>query len=67
MIRLTGWMRLRAEYGYLYGYGFSDGWKTTLGNNALDTELDTYELGGSAGKLSELSAPTMSLGLWFGF
>jgi hypothetical protein len=67
MFRLTSWMRLRAEYGYLYGYGFSDGWKTTLGNNALDTDLDTYELGGSAGKLSELSAPTMSLGLWFGF
>jgi len=67
MIRLTGWMRLRAEYGYLYGYGFSDGWKTTLGNNALDTEVDTYELVGSTGKMTELGAPTMSLGLWFGF
>ena len=67
MIRLTGWMRLKAEYGYLYGYGFSDGWKTTLGNNALDKEMESYELVGSAGKLSELSAPTMSLGLWFGF
>jgi len=67
MVKLTGWMRLRAEYGYLYGYGFSDGWKTTLGNNSLDTELDTYELVGSTGKMSELGAPTMSLGLWFGF
>jgi hypothetical protein len=67
MVKLTSWMRLRAEYGYLYGYGFSDGWKTTLGNSALDKEMDTYELGGSTGKLSELSAPTMSLGLWFGF
>lgn len=67
MFRLTSWMRLRAEYGYLYGYGFSDGWKTTLGNSAIDTNLETYELSGSAGKLSELSAPTMSLGLWFGF
>jgi len=67
MIKLTSWMRLRAEYGYLYGYGFSDGWKTTLGNNALDSELDTYELVGSNGKLSELGANTISLGLWFGF
>ncbi len=67
MLRLTSWMRLKAEYGYLYGYGFSDGWKTTLGNSTIDTNMETYELGGSAGKLSELSAPTMSLGLWFGF
>ena len=67
MIRLTGWMRLRAEYGYLYGYGFSDGWKTTLGNSSIDTDLDTYELIGSTGKMAELGAPTMSLGLWFGF
>ncbi len=67
MLRLTGWMRLKAEYGYLYGYGFTDGWKTTLGNTAVDTKVDTYELTGSTGKLSELSAPTLSLGLWFGF
>ncbi len=67
MIRLTGWMRLRAEYGYLYGYGFSDGWKTTLGNSSIDSDTDTYELKDSQGKLSELSAPTLSLGLWFGF
>jgi len=67
MVKLTGWMRLRAEYGYLYGYGFSDGWKTTLGNSSVDTNIDTYELSGSTGKLSELSAPTLSLGLWFGF
>ncbi len=67
MIRLTGWMRLRAEAGYLYGYGFSDGWKTTLGNSSIDSNIDTYELENSQGRLSELSAPTMSLGLWFGF
>ncbi|MCF7824428.1 MAG: PDZ domain-containing protein [Candidatus Marinimicrobia bacterium] len=67
MIRLTSWMRLKAEYGYLYGYGFNDGWKTTLGNNALDSKPDTYELVGSQGKLSELGTTTLSLGLWFGF
>ena len=67
MIRLTGWMRLKAEYGYLYGYGFTDGWKTTLGEAAMDTDVESYELAGSQGKQSELSAPTLSLGLWFGF
>ncbi|NQV41545.1 MAG: PDZ domain-containing protein [Candidatus Marinimicrobia bacterium] len=67
MIKLTGWMRLKAEYGYLYGYGFTDGWKTTLGDAAMDTEIESYELDGSQGKQSEISAPTMSLGLWFGF
>jgi len=67
MIKLTSWMRLRAEYGYLYGYGFSNGWKTTLGNGSFDTETDTYELVGSSGKLDELGTTTISLGLWFGF
>jgi len=67
MLRLTGWMRLKAEYGYLYGYGFSDGWKTTLGNSSLDATQETYELKGSSKMLSELGAPTLSLGLWFGF
>lgn len=67
MIKLTSWMRLKAEYGYLYGYGFTDGWKTTLGDATLETETESYTLGGSTGKQSELSAKTISLGLWFGF
>jgi len=67
MIRLTSWMRLRAEYGYLYGYGFTDGWNTTLGDAAMETETESYELNGSQDKLSELGANTISLGLWFGF
>lgn len=67
MLKLTGWMRLRAEYGYLYGYGFSDGWNTTLGNSSIEPSQETFELTGSTDKLSELGASTVSVGLWFGF
>ena len=65
MLRLTSWMRLKAEYGYLYGYAFSDGWKTTLGGGDLDEKKNAYELVGSPD--TELQANTISLGLWFGF
>ena len=65
MLKLTPWMRLKAEYGYLYGYSFSDGWNTTLGNGAIEIEKDSYELDGSPA--TELAASTISLGLWFGF
>ena len=65
MLKLTGWMRLKAEYGYLYGYAFSDGWKTTLGGGNLDEKQNSYELVGSPD--TELQASTLSLGLWFGF
>ncbi len=65
MLKLTSWMRLKAEYGYLYGYAFTDGWKTTLGGQSMDENKNSYELVGSPD--TELSAPTMSLGLWFGF
>ena len=67
MIRLTSWMRLKAEYGYLYGYPFYDGWKATLGNGDLDTNKDNYFVTGSEGKFNELGTSTVSLGLWFGF
>lgn len=65
MLKLTGWMRLKAEYGYLYGYAFNDGWKTTLGGGSLDDRDNSYELVGSPD--TELNASTVSLGLWFGF
>lgn len=65
MLRLTSWMRLKAEYGYLYGYSFTDGWNTTLGDVGVDVKKDTYELVGSP--TTELNAPSISLGLWFGF
>jgi len=65
MVKLTSWMRLKAEYGYLYGYAFSDGWKTTLGSGTVDVNQDSYELVGSPN--TELQASTISLGLWFGF
>jgi hypothetical protein len=65
MFKLTSWMRLKAEYGYLYGYAFTDGWKTTLGGGNLDERDNAYELVGSPD--TELQASTLSLGLWFGF
>ncbi len=65
MIKLTSWMRLKAEYGYLYGYSFADGWNTTLGTNNMETDAETYELAGSPN--TSLDASTISLGLWFGF
>ncbi|MEA3287563.1 MAG: PDZ domain-containing protein [Candidatus Marinimicrobia bacterium] len=65
MLKLTSWMRLKAEYGYLYGYSFSEGWNTTLGNSSVNIEQDSYELVGSPN--TALEASTISVGLWFGF
>ncbi len=65
MLKLTSWMRLKAEYGYMYGYPFSDGWKTTLEDGNMDSQKDTYQLAGSPN--TTLEASTVSLGLWFGF
>jgi len=65
MIRLTSWMRLKAEYGYLYGYSFTDGWKTTLDGNSIDNASETFVLNNSPD--TALDASTISLGLWFGF
>ena len=65
MLKLTSWMRLKAEYGYMYGYAFTDGWKTTLGGGNIEDKRDSYELVGSPD--TELQASTVSLGLWFGF
>ena len=65
MLRLTDWMRLRAEYGYLYGYSFDTGWNTIVESEDYDWGRETYELNGSPD--TKLEAPTISLGLWFGF
>jgi len=65
MLKLTSWMRLKAEYGYMYGYPFSDGWKTTLEGNNVDMKKDSYQLADSPN--TALEASTISLGLWFGF
>jgi len=67
MLKLTPWMRLKAEYGYLYGYSFTEGWNTTLGGGQVDVDQDTYELTNSELHSAELGASTISLGLWFGF
>lgn len=66
MLRLTSWLRLRAEYGYLYGYS-GGGWTTKLGAGTVEDNFDEYEFGNSQDKLAELGSPTVSLGLWFGF
>ena len=66
MIKLTPWMRLRAEYGYLYGYS-SPGWTTKLGSGSTDNNFDPYEMKNSQDKATDLGANTISLGLWFGF
>ena len=65
MVKLTSWMRLRAEYGMVYGYSFRPGWTTSVNNQDLETGRDTYELVGSPD--TQLQATAMSLGLWFGF
>ncbi len=64
MFALTDWMRLRFEYGYLYGYSLRSGWKTSVNNEDLEFGND-YELVGSPN--TPLEAPTVSVGLWFGF
>ena len=65
MLKLTDWMRLRASYGYVYGYSFRNGWTTSVNNQDLEAGRDTYELVGSPD--TPLEASTISVGLWFGF
>lgn len=65
MLRLTDWMRLRAEYGYLYGYSFDTGWNTIVDAEDYEWGRETFELADSPD--TKLEAPTISVGLWFGF
>ena len=65
MIRLTSWMRLRAEVGYLYAYPFSAGWEADLTGGNIEEQKDGWEIGNSPD--SDISSRTLSLGLWFGF
>jgi len=65
MIRLTSWMRLRAEVGYLYAYPFSAGWEADLTGGNIEDQKDGWEIGNSPD--TDISGRTISLGLWFGF
>jgi hypothetical protein len=65
MIRLTSWMRLRAEVGYLYAYPFASGWEADLTGGNIEDQKDGWEIGNSPD--TDISARTLSLGLWFGF
>lgn len=59
MVRLLSWLGLRAEGGYIYGYGPTKGWK------ANHTETETYELKGSPD--TKFQGYTVTVGPWFGF
>ena len=58
MVRLTSWLRIRAEVGYAYAYAPYSGWKV----KALD---DDYQFTNSLD--TDISALTFSIGPWFGF
>ncbi|MEA1973179.1 MAG: PDZ domain-containing protein [Candidatus Cloacimonadota bacterium] len=58
MVRLTSWLRIRAEVGYAYTYAVSPGWKVQAINDdfSIENSPDT-----------DLSSLTFSVGPWFGF
>lgn len=65
MIRLTSWMRLRAEVGYLYAYPFSPGWSADLTGGKIEDSENGWEIISSPD--TDINSQTISLGLWFGF
>jgi hypothetical protein len=56
--RLTSWLGIRAEGGYIASYGWSNGWDANLTG-------DTFEVTGSPN--TKFDAYTVSVGPWFGF
>jgi len=59
MLRLLSWFGLRAEGGYLYGYGPTGGWKIR------NEEGEAYEIKNSPD--TPFQGYTISIGPWFGF
>jgi hypothetical protein len=59
MVRLLSWLGIRAEAGYLYGYGPTSGWKVR------HTEGEAYELKNSPD--TPFEGLTVTVGPWFGF
>ena len=58
MYRLLGWLAIRGEIGYIYGYTGEKGWKAI-------TEESTYTVINSPS--TSFEGFTFSLGPWFGF
>jgi hypothetical protein len=56
--RITDWLSLRGEVGYIYSYSYHSGWK------AMDAG-DVYEVTNSPD--TSFSGMTVSVGPWFGF
>ena len=59
ILRLLSWFGLRAEGGYIYGYGPTSGWKIK------NSEGESYELKNSPD--TPFQGYTISVGPWFGF
>ncbi|MFO7660941.1 MAG: PDZ domain-containing protein [Candidatus Cloacimonadaceae bacterium] len=59
LLRLMSWFGLRAEGGFLYGYGPTGGWKIK------NEEGESYELKNSPD--TPFQGYTISIGPWFGF
>ncbi|HPM03244.1 MAG TPA: PDZ domain-containing protein [Candidatus Cloacimonadota bacterium] len=58
LYRLTSWLGIRAEGGYIASYGWSNGWEANLTG-------DTFEVTGSPN--TKFDSYTVSVGPWFGF
>ncbi len=58
MYRINGWLGLRVEAGYLYGYSSNNGWKSTISG-------DEFEIDNSPN--TRFQGYTISAGPWFGF
>ncbi len=59
MYRLTSWLALRAEGGYVYGYSWHNDWKNSVCG-------DTYSVTGKDNN-TKYEGLTVSVGPWFGF
>lgn len=59
MVRLLSWLGIRAEGGYIYGYGPTSGWKVK------HNDTESYELKGSPD--TKFQGYSITVGPWFGF
>jgi len=59
MVRLTPWLAIRSEAGYMLGYSFKKGWEAEVAD-------DTFEMM-NAPENNSLTGLTFTIGPWFGF
>ena len=59
LYRLTRWLGIRAEVGYMMGYSFKTGWNTKLAD-------ETFDVSGSPDS-QYYNGFTFTVGPWFGF